>query len=99
MTKLDVLSGIPKIEVATHYTLNGRKLDGLMPATIEDLEKCKVHTVTLDGWTEDISKCTSKAELPTAAQDYIDFIEEDVGVPISWVGTGPEREAMFNMLY
>jgi len=37
MTKLDVLSGIPKLEVATHYELNGKKLDGLMPAIIEDL--------------------------------------------------------------
>ena len=98
MTKLDCMTGIPKIEVATHYTLNGRKLDGLMPATIEDLDKCEIHTTTLDGWTEDISQVKSKAELPRAAQDYIDFIEADVGVPISWVGTGPEREAMFNLL-
>jgi len=95
MTKLDVMSGIPKIEVATHYELNGKKLDGLMPATIDDLEKCKIHTTTLEGWTEDISQCKSKAELPGAAQDYIDFIENELGVPISWVGTGPEREAMF----
>jgi len=55
MTKLDVLSGIPKIEVATHYELHGKILNGLMPATIEDLGKCKIHTTTLDGWTEDIS--------------------------------------------
>lgn len=57
MTKLDVLSGIPKIEVATHYELDGKRLDGLMPATIEDLGRCTIHTTTLDGWTEDISKC------------------------------------------
>ena len=49
----------------------------------------------MPGWTEDISACKSKAELPRAAQDYIDFIEKDVGTPITWVGTGPEREAMF----
>ena len=67
MTKLDVLSGIPKIEVATHYELNGRRLDGLMPATIEDLGRCTIHTTTLEGWTEDISKCTTKSELPVAA--------------------------------
>ena len=95
MTKLDVLSGLPQLEVATHYELNGRRLDGEMPATLEDLAACKIVTQTLPGWTEDISNCSSKAELPRAAQDYIDFIEKDVGVPISWVGTGPEREAMF----
>jgi adenylosuccinate synthase len=57
MTKLDVLSGIPKIEVALHYELNGKKLDGLMPANIDDLGKCKVITETLDGWNEDITLC------------------------------------------
>ena len=95
MTKLDVMSGLKEIEVATHYELNGKRLDGQMPATIEDLGKCKIITQKLQGWTEDISKCKSKSELPRAAQDYIDFIEKDVGTPISWVGTGPEREAMF----
>mmetsp|Transcript_9280 Transcript_9280/g.15614 ORF Transcript_9280/g.15614 Transcript_9280/m.15614 type:complete len:202 (-) Transcript_9280:118-723(-) len=67
MTKLDVLSGLKKLEVATHYELNGKRLEGQMPATLEDLAKCKVVTETLDGWDEDISKCQSKGELPAAA--------------------------------
>ena len=95
MTKLDVLSGLPKLEVATHYELNGVKLDGQMPSTISDLAKCEVKTVELETWSEDISNCKSFAELPRAAQDYIIFIEKHLGCPISWVGTGPEREAMF----
>lgn len=66
-----------------------------MPATIEDLAKCKIVTQKFKGWTEDISKCRSKKELPRAAQDYIDFIEAQLQLPISWIGTGPEREAMF----
>ena len=60
MTKLDVLSGLPKLEVATHYELNGKKLEGAMPATLEDLAKCKIITETLDGWSEDISAVKSK---------------------------------------
>ena len=95
MTKLDVLSGLPKLEVATHYELNGKKLDGQMPATLDDLGKCKIVTQELDGWSEDISACKSRAELPRAAQDYLTFIEKEIDVPISWVGTGPQREAMF----
>lgn len=67
MTKLDVLSGIPKLEVATHYELRGKKLDGLMPATLEDLAECKIITETFDGWTEDISKAKCKGDLPIAA--------------------------------
>jgi adenylosuccinate synthase len=67
MTKLDVLSGIPKLEVATHYELKGKRLEGSMPATIEDLAQCKIITETFDGWTEDLSKCKSKSDLPVAA--------------------------------
>ena len=95
MTKLDVLTGIPKLEVATHYELNGRRLEGSMPTTLEDLAKCKIHTTTLDGWTEDISEVKKKKDLPVQAQDYINFIEKELDLPISWVGTGPQREAMF----
>lgn len=64
LTKLDVLSGIPKIEVALYYELDGKKLDGLMPANIDDLAKCKVITETLDGWDEDITSCRTFEELP-----------------------------------
>jgi adenylosuccinate synthase len=67
MTKLDVLSGLPKLEVATHYELNGKKLEGQMPATLEDLAKCKIVTETMDGWDEDISSAKSKSDLPVAA--------------------------------
>ncbi len=58
MTKLDVLSGIPKIKIATHYELNGRRLDGEMPASLDDLAKCQVKYVELDGWKEDIMNIT-----------------------------------------
>lgn len=76
MTKLDVMSGIPNIEVATHYTLDGVRLDGQMPSTYEELIRCKVHTETLEGWTEDISNAKSIEDLPDAAKNYIDFIEK-----------------------
>jgi adenylosuccinate synthase len=49
MTKLDVLTGIKKIKVATHYELNGKKLDGQMPATLDELAKCQVKYIELDG--------------------------------------------------
>jgi len=58
MTKLDVLTGIDKIKVATHYELNGRRLDGEMPASLDDLGKCQVKYVELDGWKEDICNVT-----------------------------------------
>jgi len=95
ITKLDVMSGIPNIKVATHYELDGKKLEGSMPGTIEDLARCETIYADLPGWTEDISTCTAFDQLPRNAQDYIHFIEEQTQCPVSWIGTGPEREAMF----
>ena len=97
LTKLDVLSGIKELKVATHYELDGQKLEGAMPATVEDLSRCKTIYADLPGWEEDITKVQSFDQLPTNAQSYIRFIEEQVGVPVTWVGTGPGREEMFTM--
>jgi len=94
ITKLDVLDGVEKIKVATHYELNGKKLEGSMPARLEDLAKCKVHYVEFDGWKEDLSKVGSYDALPSNAKTYLKFIEDQVGVPITWVGNGPKREQM-----
>lgn len=95
ITKLDVMSGIKDLKVATHYELDGKKLEGAMPAQVEDLARCKTIYADLPGWEEDISTCTSFEDLPQNAQNYIHFIEEQVGCPVSWIGTGPAREAMF----
>ncbi len=95
MTKLDVLTGIKKIKVAVNYELNGKILNGSMPASLDDLAKCKVNYIELDGWTEDICNITSFDKLPRNAQNYMTTIEKELGIPITWVGTGPAREAMF----
>lgn len=95
ITKLDVLTGIKDLKVATHYELNGKELQGSMPATVEELAKCETKYVDLPGWTEDISKVQHFDELPTNAKNYINFIEEEVNVPITWIGNGPAREEMF----
>jgi adenylosuccinate synthase len=96
MTKLDVLTGIKKIKVAVNYSLDGKTLDGQMPASLDDLARCKTNFVELDGWTEDISDIVDFTKLPRNAQNYITTIEKELGIPISWVGTGPAREAMFS---
>ena len=95
MTKLDVLTGVKKIKVAVNYELDGKILNGSMPASLDDLGRCKVNFREFDGWTEDISNITEFNKLPRNAQDYITSIEKELGLPITWVGTGPAREAMF----
>ena len=95
ITKLDVLSGIKTLKVATHYELDGKRLNGSMPATVQDLARCKTIYAELPGWTEDITKAKSFADLPKNAQNYITFIENETNIPITWIGNGPAREEMF----
>ena len=97
ITKLDVLTGIDTLQVATHYELDGKKLDGSMPADVNELNRCTPVYTDLPGWTEDITECKSFENLPTNAQNYLRFIEEQTKVPVTWVGTGPAREEMFEM--
>lgn len=67
LTKLDVLSGIPNLKVATHYELDGKKLEGSMPGNVDDLARCETVYVDLPGWEEDITKVKSFEELPANA--------------------------------
>lgn len=95
ITKLDVLDQLEEVKICTGYTINGQELpSGTMPSTIHELDQVVPVYETLPGWQQDITKCTSYAELPELARNYIDRIEELTGIPVSWVGTGPGREAM-----
>ena len=93
LTKLDVLTGIPKIKVAVGYN-KGKKY--VMPASLTKFENVEPSYVELDGWTEDISKAKSFDELPANAQKYINFIESELKLKVSWIGNGPKREEMIH---
>lgn len=67
ITKLDVLTGIPTLKVATHYELDGKRLDGSMPSSVEELGRCKTIYQEMKGWNEDITKATKFSDLPRAA--------------------------------
>lgn len=98
VTKLDVLTGLPTIEIGARYLVDGVALpDSYMPASLAELAKVTVEYVTMPGWSEDLSQCTSYDELPANAQAYLRKMEELAGVPISWVGVGPDRKNMFLM--
>ena len=92
LTKLDILSGLEEIQVCVGYRLDGR------PVRYPDVDAYglgKVECVfqTVKGWEEDITKAKSFEELPVNAQNYVKMIEEAVGVPVKWIGIGPERDA------
>ncbi|CAG8480115.1 5027_t:CDS:10 [Ambispora leptoticha] len=96
LTKLDVLTNLPEIKIATAYLLNGKPLESF-PADLDELENIDVCYETLPGWETDISKCRHFKDLPINAQRYVKKIEEYLNVPIEWIGVGMEREDMIDL--
>ncbi len=92
ITKVDSLSGQKKLLICTEYEINGKSvLDfPLTPA----LEIATPKYIEMDGWSEDISKCRNFNDLPSAARNYINKIEELIGYKIRYVSVGPERESL-----
>jgi len=93
LTKLDVLDALPEIKVGVQYEVDGKELGGF-PADLDILAKATVRYETLPGWQAPITSCKTFEELPENCQKYVEFIEERLGVPIEWIGTGPGRQSM-----
>ncbi|HCO18684.1 MAG TPA: adenylosuccinate synthase [Tissierellales bacterium] len=91
ITKLDVMSYMEKIPVCVSYSIDG-EITGKFPVG-ERLNKAKPVIEYMKGWGKDISNCRFFNELPAEAQDYINFIEGSVGVKISYISVGAERDA------
>ncbi|HAV76750.1 MAG TPA: adenylosuccinate synthase [Anaerolineae bacterium] len=92
LTKLDVLSGLDDLQVCTGYKLNGE------PVRYADVDAYGLENVekvyqTINGWNEDIRGVRSFEQLPENAKAYVKIIEDATGVPVKWIGVGPEREA------
>src|SRR5690606_34976653 len=91
ITKLDVLSGISPLKIATNYkTEDGRIIDYITSSTTK-LHNYEQIYEELPGWEEDISHARSYDELPENAKKYIELIEEYLGINVYLVSVGPER--------
>ena len=92
LTKLDVLSDMPRIPLCTAYQLGGEKTNRFpFPAALADARPVIDY---VDGWCCYISGARTWEELPPAAQEYVLFIEKAIGCPITYVSVGPERESI-----
>ncbi len=90
MMKGDVLSGFDKLMVCTAYNYKGDVITHL-PYNIEEQNVTPIYT-EMKGWKEDLTKMTKHTELPQALNDYIDFLEKELEVPIKIVSVGPDRK-------
>lgn len=91
ITKLDVLSGISPLKIATHYKTEDGKIIDYFTSSTTKLYNYEPIYEELPGWEEDISHARSYEELPQNAKKYIEFIEEYLGINVYLVSVGPER--------
>ena len=96
LTKLDILSGIEEIPVCVAYELNGQRIEHF-PADLEQIAQCTPIYETVPGWQEDVTNARAWDDLPTNAQNYINFIAARTDTPISMASVGPKRAQIVMM--
>jgi adenylosuccinate synthase len=92
LTKLDVLSAFDRIPVCTRYRLPDGTETREFPAHQSDFHHAEPVYDVVDGWRSELGEVGAADELPDAARRYVDFVERELDVPVTWVGTGRERE-------
>jgi adenylosuccinate synthase len=90
LSKMDVLSGIPKLKLATHYEIEGKRSQDF-PNFWHHAPQAIYEEVS--GW-EPFQGTQKESELPKAALAFVKRIEDYTGVPIVLISTGPERDQM-----
>lgn len=91
LTKLDVLDGLDKVGICTSYRFNGRMTD-TAPLGAEQYQECYAVIEEMPGWSGTTAGITDFNALPENARAYIKRIEELVGVKVTILSTGPDRE-------
>lgn len=90
LTVIDALGYLDEIPVCIGYEVDGEVITDF--PTTPTLEKCKPVLKIMPGWKQDIRGITRYEDLPKACRDYVEFIEGQIGVPITMVSNGPGRE-------
>ena len=96
VTKLDILSGIAELPVCVAYELDGQRITSL-PYDLADLERCIPIYETLPGWEEDVTGARILEDLPPNARAYVAYMSDYLGVPLSHVSVGPERDQVVTL--
>ncbi len=90
LTKLDVLDTFETLKVCVAYEIDGERVDH-MPYHQSQIHKAIPVYEEFPGWKSDCSGATKLDELPSKARDYVQFLSDQAGVPVSYVGVGPGR--------
>ena len=90
LTKLDVLSGLPRLHVCVAYEIDGVRREDV-PLILSEFERAVPVYEQMEGWKEDLSDAREFGDLPKAAQKYVRRLEELTGVEASLVSVGADR--------
>jgi adenylosuccinate synthase len=91
LNKLDVLSGLREVPVATAYRIDG-KLTHDFPMTHGELARAEPVYEPLPGWEEPLTECRGFGDLPDGARRYVERVEALDGVPVGLISVGPDRD-------
>ena len=92
MMKADVLNIFDEIKICTHYKLPDGTIKEELPYDICDIEITPVYK-TMKGWAKSLVGITDFEKMPVELQEYTSYIEKEVGVPVTYVSTSPDRTA------
>ena len=92
LTKVDVLNKFETIKAADSYRVEGRESREL-PFDLVHENYEPVYT-EIEGWNSDLSGVTEEAKLPAACLRYVTYLEAKLGVPVTMVSTGADREEL-----
>src|SRR5690625_7884489 len=90
ISKIEILHEFEDIKLCPHYALDGVKID-TSPLQTEELDRVVPVYKTFEGWMQSTTDVSTFDELPAKAKQYLNFIEQETGVPFTIVSTGPKR--------
>ena len=91
VTKLDVLDHLKEIPVCVAYKINGRETTEV-PAQASGYDKIECIYRKMPGWATPTQNIRTFEGLPTAAREYLAFVEQETGAKVGMISTGPDRE-------
>lgn len=90
LTKLDVLDTFSTVRACVGYELNGKEISGY-PDDSQMLGQVVAKYVDIPGWNTSVRAIRNYKDLPKQSQQLIELVEKHVGVPVTMIGVGPER--------
>lgn len=93
MMKVDVLNFLDEINVCTHYKLPDGTVTEQMPFDLNDIQVEPIYK-SFKGWKCSLENFRTYEDVPAELSAYINYLETELEIPISFISTGPDREAV-----